>query len=123
MVFNRLCSRCNYILMTLAYKGFIFNSTNILVDQINWKLSNPQKAILLNIFKLNQIVSLNDLLVFCLSKQINKPFKHYGNDNKLFGKIQKREIKNCLLKFYPNEKDKLKDVFEKPIHRTNLIDY
>ena len=74
--------------MKLSYKGFIITSTNILVDKINWKLSNPQKAILLNIFKLHEIKSLDDLLVFCLSEKINKPFKHYGNDNKLFGKIQ-----------------------------------
>ena len=109
--------------MKLEHKGFLITNTNIFVDKINWKLSNSQKAILLNIFKLYEINTLDDLLVFCLTEKINKPFKHYGNDNKLFGKIQKKEIKNCLLKFYPNEKDKLTDVFEKPFHRTNLIDY
>jgi hypothetical protein len=81
--------------MKLAHKGFLITKANIFVDKINWKLSNSQKAILLNIFKLHEINTLDDLLVFCLTEKINKPFKHYGNENKLFGNIQKREIKNC----------------------------
>ena len=106
-----------------AYKGFIFVKTDININKINWKLSNPQKAILLNIFKLHNIKNLDELLYFCLTEQINKPFKHYGNNSKYFGKKQKKEIKNCLIKFYPDQTDRLISVFTSISERQNLINY
>ena len=85
---------------------------NILLDQIDWRLSIPQKAILLNIFKLHNLKNINDLLLFCVNGQINKPFKHYGNEHKFFGKKQKQEIYKCLNFYFPTEIKHLNNNFK-----------
>ena len=104
---------CPYIIgNTSLALGIELMTQDILLDQIDWRLSNSQKAILLNIFKLHNLKNINDLLLFCVNGQINKSFKHYCNEHKFFGKKQKQEIYKCLNFYFPTEMEHFNDDFK-----------